>query len=723
MKKTIFMALMLCFLLAFPFAEAGEEPDFLRIENGMLQPVLNWTELRGADYTNEGSDILRFCVWVETDYDTDLDGKADLVRALVQVPRAAAEGRYKAAVIYNPTPYGAGTVARYEENMGFLYNEEHFDQGRFYEPCEKREPAGSMTTLEAAAQADPMTWNYRTPDAGVSDYSEGFSFADINYYYIIRGFAAVDACGIGTYGSEGFELCGLKLERDSHKAVVEWLTGDRRAFTDATSNIEIKADWCNGSVAMTGCSYGGTIPFEVAVTGVKGLKTIIPYAGIASWYDYTNSQGISILNQSNYTDYLAASNAGGTFLDENWEVPNPDYGSWLWTVATEQEEANGDYAPVWEQMDYTTEEENHIACTALVVNGMNDTNVTTRHAEMMVEAFRAAGKTVKLVLHQGGHTSLDGHSINGTVWEEIVNKWLSHYLYGVENGAELLPEVMAQNNITGAYEAYDSWPGKQLITMKPEGVKGRSVITSGGMGDYSDSFQEERQNNLTPDDQEEFYAGMPDDLACKHRFDLPAGTTIQGAAELHVLLDSDREDLDGLMITAILMDVSDRGAFPVFAPSEKNGGMVATKVLDLKYLVDNTPEYGMMNMLAYDQIKKSKRIISFAWTDLQNPGCGKKSSEYVFQDPGLISGAEQEYTFYFLPTVYTVAEGHHLELILTTWDPYRVQLNAWFGLDGALETFLDADTFTYRMTVNHESLELVLPTGTGNPDWLKQPEA
>lgn len=295
----------------------------------------------------------------------------------------------------------------------------------------------------------------------------------------------MDACGIGTYGSEGFELCGLKPERDSHKAVVEWLAGDRRALTDAASNIEIKADWCNGSIAMTGCSYGGTLPFEVAVTGVRGLKTIIPFAGIASWYDYTNAQGISILNQSNYADFLAGNNAGGTFLDENWEEPNPVYGSWLWTIATQQEETNGDYAPVWEQMDYSTDEENQAACSALVVNGMNDINVTTRHAEMMVETFRKAGQTVKLVLHQGGHMTLAGYAVNDMAWDELMNMWLSHYLYGVDNGAERLPDVMAQNNITGVYEAYDSWPGEQTLTLKPADAKGRSEITSRGMGDYS----------------------------------------------------------------------------------------------------------------------------------------------------------------------------------------------------------------------------------------------
>ncbi|MBQ8136320.1 MAG: hypothetical protein IJ174_02705, partial [Clostridia bacterium] len=110
------------------------------------------------------------------------------------------------------------------------------------------------------------------------------------------------------------------------------------------------------------------------------------------------------------------------------------------------------------------------------------------------------------------------------------------------------------------------------------------------------------------------------------------------------------------------------------------------------------------------------KAVSFAWTDLQNPGCGIQSSEYVYQEPALISGEEQAYTFYFQPTVYTVAEGHHLEVVLLTWDPYRVYLDEAYQLDGTLETELD-DT-AYLMIINNASLELVLPTGEGNPDWM-----
>ena len=142
----------------------------------------------------------------------------------------------------------------------------------------------------------------------------GYSYSNRYDYYLARGYAVVEASGIGTYGSEGYELCGRDLERDSHKCVVEWLTGNRIAYTDTKNNIQIKADWSNGNIAMVGKSYGGTLPFEVATTGVKGLKTIIPYAGIASWYDYTNSQGIKITSEVGYTDHLASFNCGGLSL-------------------------------------------------------------------------------------------------------------------------------------------------------------------------------------------------------------------------------------------------------------------------------------------------------------------------------------------------------------------------------------------------------------------------
>ena len=704
MKKAAALLFALCLLCFQACAGSAEEDGFLIIRDGKLQPVVKWSDLREENYTNENSEILRFCVWVETDYDTDLDGMADLVKVLLQIPRAAAEGKTKAGVIYDPLPYSAGTVDRYDDQVDAYYTKEPFDSSRFYQPCARREKAGSMTTMEAAAQADPAQWNYITPDGNI-----GYTNAQQHDYFLVRGFAVAICSGIGTYGSEGFELCGTKLERDSHKAVVEWLAGNRRAFTDRTSNIEIAADWSNGNIAMTGASYGGTIPFEVAVTGVKGLRTIVPYCGIASWYDYTNSQGIPIRNNANYTEYLAASNSGGTFLDENWEVPNPEYGSWLWTTAMEEDESNGDYAPVWEQMDYTTDAENHIECSALLVYGLNDWNVTTRHADLMAETFQKAGKPVKLVLHQNGHETLNGISVNGRVWEDILNTWLSHYLYDVDNHAEELPDVLAQSNISGEFEAYDQWPGSGMLTLKSPSATGQTTVTSAGMANYTEDYQNLYQNNLIVDNQEDFYSRMPEELAAVYRFDLPGGTTIEGVPELRVKLDSDREDKDGLMISAVLMDVPDSGTMKGYFTESERGETVRTEsIRDQEYDVG----WYIKDIERLVQTEKPRKAVSYAWTDLQNPECGKNSAEYTYQPVGLVSGAEQDYTFYFQPVVYTVAEGHHLELFLMTWDPYRVYLDAWFKLDGSLDTYLDDATYT--MTIDNDSLELVLPLGKGS---------
>jgi len=703
MKKVtaLFVLIAMAALLLLP--ASAEQADVLIIEDGKLQPVFRVSDLRAENYTNEGSDILRFCVWVETDYDTDLDGMADLVKVLMQVPRAAAEGEYKAATIYDPTPYGAGTVEAFLESAKEAYTEKPFDYSWFDQPCRKREVTGTVSTLEASEKVDPLLWNYTVPGSD----SRGFSYATGYDYYLARGFAVACASGIGTYGSEGFELCGTKLERDSHKAVVEWLAGDRKAFSDPKGTTEIPADWSNGSVAMMGCSYGGTIPFEVAVSGVKGLKTIIPFAGIASWYDYTNAQGVPIIFDVNYADTLAAYNCGASVIDEDWTEVDPVYGSWLWQIAQDQAETNGDYAPIWESLDYTTEAENHIACSGLIVAGLNDWNVNSRHADLMRRTFLKAGQTVKMVLHQDGHNILDGLLVGDRVWEDIVNEWLSHYLYDVENGAESLPAVLAQSNVDGSFQTYDSWDAA-LREFRPACDAPETEISSAGMAQYVADFQANTDDNLSVEGQEEFYRKMEAPLSAVYPLDVPAGTTLCGTPEIRVSLTSENEDLDGLMISAVLMDVSDAGTFPAFMPhaaDPSSSPTVGTEPTGKTYF--KTSDLPEMDIVRFVQEKTPAKCVTFGWTDLQNPGMGFDSSDYVLQDPGLEAGVPKDYTFYMNPTVYTLAEGHHLELHLLTWDPYRVFLDENFTLDASETPRLSS--YDYAYTVKNDSLRVLLP--------------
>ena len=56
------------------------EPLFV---DGVAQPIFEYSDPTQA---NGDTGVVRFCVYVETNYDTDGDGKLDLVKALVQLP-------------------------------------------------------------------------------------------------------------------------------------------------------------------------------------------------------------------------------------------------------------------------------------------------------------------------------------------------------------------------------------------------------------------------------------------------------------------------------------------------------------------------------------------------------------------------------------------------------------------------------------------------------------
>ena len=132
------------------------EPLFL---NGMAQPIFPYTTGAVTEgYDNAKSDIIRYCVYVETNYDTDADGKRDLVKALVQIPRAAMEGDYKAATIYEARPYITGCTSGEAP-----YGKDGYDLDQMYSHPAARKAAGTATTAQAAAQADSSDCIITTP--------------------------------------------------------------------------------------------------------------------------------------------------------------------------------------------------------------------------------------------------------------------------------------------------------------------------------------------------------------------------------------------------------------------------------------------------------------------------------------------------------------------------------------------------------------------------------
>ena len=692
MKKThrilvSITALFICLALLCGCTKSSSASDKkgMIFENGLAMPFVTYSNLRSKDYSNTDSDIMRFCVYVETDNDTDNDGMADLVKVFVQVPRAAAEGNYLAASIYDPTPYGAGTTVYFDNDSQFLelYEDAGFDYELLYKDCKKRAPESSVTTMDLALKADPDDWNKTGP---YSEAETGFTYASKYDYYLLRGFAVVECGGLGTYGSEGFELCGMDLERDAHKCVVEWLAGNRTAYTSLEGSSTVAADWSNGCVAMIGKSYGGTLTYEVATTGVEGLKTIIPIAGIASWYEYTNSQGIYIAGAANYADMLAIYNAGGTFIDDNWTVMDDGYASFLHQMANDQLATNGDYGEIWTMSDYSRDY-GKISCSALIVHGLNDFNVKTKQADLMYSAFKSAGQNVKLVLHQDAHSLLDSYMVNGELWQETVNKWLCHYLYGVDNGIENMAELTVQNNLSGEYETYDSWRDFTYKEVAAANADKNETVKSYGQTDYYQNLIGEYCPSA------DLYLNIPEESRVIYDLNIPAGSTIKGVPIIKLELSTDTSDIDGLMVSAALIDVADDGKpFKAYESDPDLNAQVTYKTIGEFQLGEGHDAVPVKELVKSYVVGK---YICGGWTDLCNPESGYYSDE-CSEKCELIKGQKYSYSLYLNPTVYTVEENHSLKLVLFTQDPCAIY-------DG------DLSKIDYSFTVYADSLDIQIP--------------
>ena len=99
------------------------------------------------------SDIVRYIVYVETDYDTDGDGKPDLVKTFVQVPKLLSMGTIKLRPFLKLVPYVTGTTEeRTLEGIG-LKEGGNFDMAKLYEKPAKRQATKTVTT-EGSGQGD-----------------------------------------------------------------------------------------------------------------------------------------------------------------------------------------------------------------------------------------------------------------------------------------------------------------------------------------------------------------------------------------------------------------------------------------------------------------------------------------------------------------------------------------------------------------------------------------
>jgi X-Pro dipeptidyl-peptidase len=184
---------------------------------------------------------------------------------------------------------------------------------------------------------------------------------------------------------------------------------------------------------MIGTSYEGTLPLAAATTGVQGLEVVVPMSPNTSYYHYYRSNGL-VRSPGGYLgedvdvlyDFVSSADTlGRANCDKLWK-------NGIFAGTKGQDRATGDFNDFWASRDLLPFVKN-IKAAVLLAHGFNDYNVVPEHSVRIYDEMRAHNLPVSIYLHQGGH--------GGNPPAEQLNRWFSHYLYGVDNGVEKDPPV------------------------------------------------------------------------------------------------------------------------------------------------------------------------------------------------------------------------------------------------------------------------------------------
>jgi X-Pro dipeptidyl-peptidase len=389
---------------------------------------------------------IRHDLWVETEFDSDGNGRPDRVHVDVSRPAQTDTEELRVPVIYESSPYYSGTGTAQSE---FFWNVRH-------EIGEVPPPRGEMPSIQHQSRR-PIIENSHVAT------------------WVPRGFAVVHSQSPGTGLSQGCPTVGGTNESLAPKAVIDWLNGRARGFTEAEGGEEVSAYWSTGKVGMTGTSYNGTLPLAAATTGVEGLEAIIPVAPNTSYYHYYRSNGL-VRSPGGYLgedvdvlyDFINSGDpAGRAYCDST--VRDGEMAAGL-------DRVTGDYNDFWAGRDYLNAIDGVRAAT-LMAHAFNDWNVMPEHSFRISQALEERGVPVQVYYHQGGH--------GGQPPLERMNRWFTRYLYDIENGVEEDPRswiVRVGDTDPTPYDDYPH-PESEGVTLYPrEGGNGVGLLSADGAG-------------------------------------------------------------------------------------------------------------------------------------------------------------------------------------------------------------------------------------------------
>ena len=359
-------------------------------------PVFKDGEAQIIEAFNTPDQWIRHDLWVETNFDTDGDGKMDRMHVAVTRPFQTDSEGLTLPVIYVTSPYFAGVAP---ETEGAFWNVNH----------ELGEKVASIVHPE-------VTRKGKRPIISNSHIKK----------WIPRGYIVVHSSSPGTGLSQGAPTVGGQNESLAPKAVIDWLCGRVSGYTTPYGNEIVVAYWSTGKVGMTGTSYNGTLPLAAATTGVEGLEAIIPIAPNTSYYHYYRSNGL-VRSPGGYLgedidvlyDFIHSGDESKRAFN-NKTIRDTE-------MKNGMDRITGDYNDFWAGRDYLNQMK-PMKAALLMAHGFNDWNVMPEHSYRISKRAKEMGIPTQIYYHQNGH--------GGPPPMKMMNRWFTRYLHGIENGVE-----------------------------------------------------------------------------------------------------------------------------------------------------------------------------------------------------------------------------------------------------------------------------------------------
>ncbi|MBO4395467.1 MAG: hypothetical protein J5819_03880 [Eubacterium sp.] len=678
-------------------------------ETGKAKPIYPYTrqyDYKGT-YSNDASYIDRFPVWVETDYDTDQDGKRDLIMAYVQVPKSATQGYYQAPVLFVANPYLVNDHRpgnETEELMNTL-KENSFNYDLLTNSPDPRIPQTEVSTAEVVSGCS--AW---VNDLGEKGYDT--RLLEENGYYITRGYAYVTTPGLGgAKECEGLQCCGERVEAQALGAIVEWLHGDRNGYADQEGTKLLRADWCNGHTAMTGISYLGTLTYEVSTLGVKGLDTVIPCGAIASWYNYIYEQGSVVEVAADYLSWLGDDSAiryhYGSKKEGKADPLFQTYKNFLFQRNYDEIKANGRYGEYWARYNYSKAKP---TVPALLVEGMNDRNVKSNQTFMMKKAFDDSGQECKVLYHQGCHDMLtyyDGAStaeikVGDEYYDDLINRWMAHYMAGIDNGIDQMKDYTEQSNVDGSWITYDEGRETENLEFRPTGPAEETTI----------KFNSDKLLSKLNDDHLNLIEGQMKDKSMHTVWEqkIDKDITLSGMVAVHLRAKMPDVNKNAPTVLVRLVDSSDKKFDAFYDDPDYGEGYAATKY-NTENLLDMGEGIGDFVEMAFDMKPSKEKEISDGSINLRMPNSGWEPETCTEPSEPTKNDAYYDYTIYLMPKNYTVKAGHKLKLCIMSYGGYGMAYESFWYVDKYTEqagfSYLKASK--YQFTIDNKSSYVELP--------------